>query len=423
MVELPSMITLTYLRTLRRYNHDVRMYLLTAALIGFSYFGVLTVLLNLYLLRLGYGTEFIGLAGASSALAFALCSAPAGALGSRFGYRRVVIAGLMCLALATITLPLAEFLPHPWAPIGIVLARLCSGLGFALYFVNSSPYLIGVTTPAERNEVFSWQVALPPIVGFAGNLAGGLLPTLFATGLGLTLNDPAPYRYPLLLTGLLLVLGIRWLLTTSELAPLATSSAQADGGVAPWLLIALLALTGLLRTTGEGASRSFFNVYLDTRLGVSTAWIGMLIALCQVLGGTATMFAPALIQRVGKVATATGATAGMAVSLLLMALLPHWAGASLGFMGAIALISIANAVITIFQMEVVAPRWRGLTSGLTNAATGIGFASMSFSGGYLIPVVGYGGVFMLSATLVLSSALIFGFYFRVPRGEEAQANS
>lgn len=411
------MTTLTSLRTLRGYNHDVRMYLLTAALIGFSYFGVLTVILNLYLLRLGYGTEFIGLVGASSALAFALFATPAGALGGRFGYRRVVIAGLVCLAVATITLPLAEFLPQPWAEIGVLLARLCSGLGFALYFVNSSPYLIGVTTPAERNTVFSWQVALPPIVGFAGNLAGGLLPTLFAAGLGLTLNDPAPYRYPLLLTGLLLVFAIRWLLTTNELAPQSTGSAQADGGVAPWLLIALLALTGLLRTTGEGASRSFFNVYLDRQLGVSTAQIGMLIALCQVLGGTATMLAPALMQRVGKVATVVGATAGMAVSLWLMALLPHWAGASLGFMGAIGLISIANAVTTIFQMEVVAPRWRGLTSGITNAATGIGFASMSFSGGYLIPVMGYSGVFTIGALLVLVSALIFGFYFRVPRGE------
>lgn len=413
-------MTTAALRTLRRYNHDVRMYLLTAALIGFSYFGVLTVLLNLYLLRLGYGTEFIGLVGASSALAYALFSTPAGALGSRFGYRRVVIAGITCLTLATITLPLAEFLPPAWARIGVLSARLCSGLGFALYFVNSSPYLIAVTTPAERNQVFSLQVAMPPIVGFVGNLAGGLLPTLFAAGLGLTLDHPAPYRYPLLLTGLLLLPAIRGLLTTSELAPVTTGTTQVDRSVAPWLLIGLLALTGLLRTTGEGASRSFFNVYLDRSLGVSTAHIGMLIALCQVLGGFATMFAPGLIQRIGAVATVTLASAGMAGSLLIMAWLPHWAGASLGFMGVIGLISIANAVSTIYQMEAVAPRWRGLTSGVTSAATGIGFASMSFSGGYLIPVTGYGGVFAIGAALVLVSAIIFGFYFRRPRWESGK---
>ncbi len=208
------------------------MYLLTSALIGFSYFGVLTVLLNLYLLRLGYDTKFIGLANGSTALAFALFSIPSGALGSKFGYRRVVIAGVCCLAFATTALPLTEFLPDPWEPIGIILVRLISGLGFAFYQVNSNPYLIAATTPNERNHVFALQVAMPPVIGFVGNLAGGFFPAIFAAGLGQTLDQPAPYRYPILITGLLITPAIVALLNTNE--PYLTNSAsKLVRGVAP----------------------------------------------------------------------------------------------------------------------------------------------------------------------------------------------
>ena len=41
------------------------------------------MLLNLYLLRLDYGTEFIGLVNAVGLLTFGLASLPAGILGSR----------------------------------------------------------------------------------------------------------------------------------------------------------------------------------------------------------------------------------------------------------------------------------------------------------------------------------------------------
>lgn len=412
---------LSYLRTIRHFNHDVQMYLLTSALIGFSYFGVLTVLLNLYLLRLGYDTRFIGLANGSTALAFALFSVPSGALGSRFGYRKVVIVGVCCLAFATIALPLTEFLPQAWAPAGIIAARLISGLGFAFYQVNSSPYLIAATTSHERNHVFSLQVAMPPVIGFIGNLAGGLLPTLFAAGLGQTLSQPAPYRYPLLITGLLLTPAVVALLSTQELGGQSTSTSKLVRGAAPWAIIIFLGITSLLRIAGEGASRTFFTVYLDTQLHVSTAQIGLLTALCQVVAGVAAMFAPLFMTRIGNVNTIASATLGMAGGLLLLAFFPHWLAATLGFMGVIGMISIANAVNSIFQMEAVTPGWRGVTAGVNSASSGLGYSSMSLGGGYLIPLIGYNNLFLGGAGFVLLGALIFWSYFHVPRGEYARA--
>ncbi|MCZ6681140.1 MAG: hypothetical protein O7E52_28295 [Candidatus Poribacteria bacterium] len=50
----------TYLHAVRRFNRDVRLYLTTAALIGFTVDGgIFSVLFNLYLLRLGYHSLFL----------------------------------------------------------------------------------------------------------------------------------------------------------------------------------------------------------------------------------------------------------------------------------------------------------------------------------------------------------------------------
>ena len=73
---------------LRAFHADVHKYLFAVSIVGFSYFGFVSVLLNLYLLRLGYGTDFIGVVNGSIAFAFAASSLPAGALGSRLGMRR-----------------------------------------------------------------------------------------------------------------------------------------------------------------------------------------------------------------------------------------------------------------------------------------------------------------------------------------------
>ena len=64
-------------QALRAFHADVYKYLFAVSIVGFSYFGFVSVLLNLYLLRLGYGTDFIGLVNGGIAFAFAASSLPA----------------------------------------------------------------------------------------------------------------------------------------------------------------------------------------------------------------------------------------------------------------------------------------------------------------------------------------------------------
>ncbi len=418
------MIT-TYLRALRLFSRDVRLLLITAALNGFCYFGIYVVLFNLYLLRLGYGPEFIGLVNAAALLALAVFGLPAGALGRRWGSRRIMIVGLSLMVAGYGLPPLVEFIPIALRSVWLLTTYSLSGLGAALYMVNGFPFLMGATGLEERNYAFSVQMALMPLGGFAGNLVGGLLPRLFATTLDVSLDQPAPYRYPLLITGVLLIPAVLAMLATRE-----GSAGQAQGTVAeeigrraPFGLIAIMSLVMLLRVAGEGATRTFFNVYLDASLHVSTSLIGTLMASSQLLAGLAALTAPLLMARWGKSRTVVLGTIGMALSMLPLALIPHWEAAGLSFIGIFALASITGAAFTVYQQESVSPGWRTVISGAANMALGLSWSTMAFGGGYMITALGYRSLFLTGAGLTAGGALLFWAYFQVPRGELARRSA
>ena len=417
---------MTNLRSaLRSFHGDVYRYLIAGSLVGFSYFGFVTVLLNLYLLRLGYGTDFIGLVNGSTALAFALSSLPAGMIGSRFGMRHGAVAGMGFLAAGVMFVPVVALLPvgSP-RDYGIIAMRLLSGIGFSLYMVNSFPFLVAATDARERPYAFALLAAIPPIAGFAGSVVSGALPGWIAAGLGLATADPFPFAVVLVFAGAIL-LPTPWIVArTRDLeyprrrrtgSEDRRAARKADGAI--YLLIFFLGITALLRMAGEGAARSFFNVYLELDLGASTSRIGLLLAFGQLAAGPAALSAPALAARFGKVPVIVVTTAITAASLVIMALVPHWAAAGIGFTLVVGMRSVTQSVSSVVHMEIVPASWRGITSGVVAMSMGLGFSSMSLGGGYLIPALGFPGLYLLAAVITAASAVIFWQYFRVPQGE------
>jgi len=413
-----------YVQKLRLFSRDVRLYLVTAALIGFTvYGGIYDVLLNLYLLRLGHGPESIGLVNAAAFLAMALFSLPAGLLGTRWGIRRTMIAGMSLMVAGYGLLPLAELLPVTWQQGWLPATRVLAGLGVALYLVNASPFLMGATDPEERDHAFSVQAALWPLAGFAGSLVGGLLPGLFARVSGIAVGQPAPYRYSLLTAALLLIPGVLALWATREVHIEQTRERAAKREAAPYGLIVLMVLVGVLRVAGEFGVRSFFNVYLDADLRVPTAQIGTLMAVGQLLSVPAALAMPMLTARWGQGRTIALGALGVALSLLPLALIPHLGAAALSFIAMVALASIVRPAFTVYSQELVTPTWRPVMSGATNLAAGLGAGAMMLAAGYVVTALGYRSFFTIPAGLIATGALLFWAYFRVPRGELARRSA
>ena len=406
--------TPTYLHVLRDFNRDVRLYLITTMLIGLTVDGgVYTVLFNLYLLRLGYGPEFIGLVNGSGMLVFALCCLPAGTLSGRLGNRRMMVAGLTLLLIGCGLLPFTEIHTGNWRAGWLFITWCFAFIGFAIYFVNTAPFAMKVAHQSERNHVFSMQAALWSLAGFAGSLVGGFLPGIFAIYLGVSLDQPAPYRYSLLAASLLLIPSVLAIAATREGPIQPIKERPAKGQASPLRLIALLTLIRLLVVTGVGTLFTFFNVYMDAGLHISTVHIGVLSAIGRLLSIPTALIVPLLTRRWGNGPTAAWASLGTAISMLPLILISHWSAAGLGFVGVLALTSIRYPTFLVYTMEVVSPARRGTMSGAGEMASGLSFSAMALGGGYIIKALGYRSFFLTGASLTVIGTLSFLIHLRL----------
>lgn len=383
-------------------------------------------MLNLYLLRLDYDLRFVGLVNAAGQLLFAVSSLLAGLVGRRWGNRRMMIVGMGLAVAGYGLLPLVRFPLVSLESIWLVVTYSLAWFGLAQMIVNMIPYLMDATGPEERTYVFSMVGAILALSGFLGGLVAGLLPGLFAGALGVTLDEPTPYRYPLLIPLGVLILGFLALLATRDAGTDRQQETVAEAGLdrirrAPLGLIAVLTLVMFLVRTGEGAARTFFNVYLDVALRVSTALIASFSATGQLLAVPAALAAPLLIARFGLGRTIVVGNLGIAVCLLPLAFIPLWGAAGLGYMGVIVLLSITVPAFGIYHQEIMPIRWRTVMSGAATMAIGLSWSVTTSVGGYVITNLGYQRFFFAAAVLTASGGLLFWAYFRIPRGELAHS--
>ena len=116
-------------RVLFTFNRNIRLFLLAWALVAFAYFGIQGVLLNLYLLRLGFDTQFIGSLIASGQIVWALAALPAGMVGQRIGLRGALITGSILNMFGNGFLLMVEWLPSNALVAGLYFAWIMAWLG------------------------------------------------------------------------------------------------------------------------------------------------------------------------------------------------------------------------------------------------------------------------------------------------------
>ena len=407
------------------FNRPVNLYMLAIIIVGTTLFnGIYVVLFNLYLLRLGYGPEFIGQANAIGLFANAVFSLPAGMAATRWGLKRTITWGLVTSIICHALLPLFEFAPPSWRDAGILAMRGMSWLGMSLFWVNAVPLLMAITTATERNLAFSVRTGLLPFSGFFGSLAGGLLPGLLAQVTGTSEQMPGPYRYALILSCLLCIPAIHVIkgIRLRELDGEGRAQQALSDGPFPWAIFWAIFLVGILRPAALGAVRTFFNVYLDEALGLNTAEIGVLFSIIWLTSAPVPLLMPAMAKRWGLKTTVIISSLGEAASAALMALVPTWIAASVARFGMAGLSSVTFAAISIFVMKLVRPRWQPAMSGLLNMAMGLSWATISLGGGYIIAGQGFPTLFLLGTGTTVLGVLLWAWHFRLPRGEMTDAN-
>ena len=172
-------------------------------------------------------------------------------------------------------------------------------LGAAFITVNIAPYLMTVTGAQERRHAFAVFQAVGPATAFLGSLVAGLLPGLIAVQLGLGIDQPAPYRLALWLGPLLCFLAIVPMLGADPGRVIVQRNQTAGVDPAPLPLLIFFGVIVFLQAIGEGAVRTFFNVFLDAGLAVLPAQIGAVMGVAQLLPVAVALSIPFLLARWG----------------------------------------------------------------------------------------------------------------------------
>lgn len=410
-----------YWQAIRTFSPSLRRFILSSALVTTVAFGLWAVLQNLFLLRLGYDARFIGLVLGFGQLAWAVAALPAGMVSSRIGLRNGYMLGPGLFAAGIALTLLVEGLPPALWPAWIIGSQVVVTTGIAFMTVNIAPYLMAVTGEAERRHAFAIFQAAIPATAFLGSVIAGLLPGFFAAQMGLSLEMAGPYRLALWLGPILCVLSIVPLFGADPAKIVIVAETAASREPAPLYLLLFYGAVIFFQAVGEGAARSFFNVYLDAGLGVPPAQIGAVMGAAQLLPIAVALTLPLILKKLGTGYTLVSAILGVSVCLLPLAAGTALWFAAASYMGIIAMTTLTGASRDLLGQELVTPRWRTTIQSVVIIGLALGWAAIGFVGGWLIDAVGFGAMWLAGIVCALIAASMLATFLRARRSGEPAA--
>ncbi|WP_151756368.1 MFS transporter [Dictyobacter vulcani] len=440
----------SYLQQYGRFQRNARLYLLSNALSGVTV-GILQVLYNLYLVALGYHTDFIGLVLFVGTIGGGLAIFPAGLCVDRFGSKAVLIWGSVLVGIAGAGQIVIR------TPFFLLASAFIAGLGGACVIVVNAPFLARNSTDEERPHLFSLNIVLLLVTTVVGEALGGILPLWFRAVPWLMAPLPgwlhwalAPqiqarsYQLSLLLAGMIALPSFipLFLLSNDRPGPVTQTDQAPDspGGLrvrlsmlAEWRKLPLrtllrnpltvMIMVQILIGTGAGLLLPYFNVYFVQHLGATSALFGAIDAAANTLNALLTLLAPWLILRIGKVAALVVPRVLSLPVMLLIGMTNSLPLAATLYPLRQGLMDMSQGLLQVFSMEVVPAQHRGLANSSYQAAYQIMWALGASLGGVLIARTGYLIVF-ISTTILYSLALILIWErFGHGRWQEYQAGS
>jgi MFS family permease len=430
-----------YALQFKRFQRNARLYLISNALSGVTA-GILLVLYNLYLVSLGYHTDFVGAVLFAGTIGAGLAIFPAGVCVDRFSGKVVLIGSSALIGVAGVGQILFR------QPLPLLISAFVAGVGIAFLLVVNAPFLTINSTPEERPHLFSMNISLGLVTLVLGEVLGGALPVWFrsmpwlmaplppwAASLLAGQPDPRSYQLALLFAGVIAAPSFIPLFMLGRGGgradagrvfhegtgggtaddhkgpPLPTpppSPLRTDDGVS--IKLALSRVNILLRTpffflmliyifTGLGAGLfiPYFNIYFVQHLKASSSLFGLIDGGANAITALLTLIAPLLAKRLGRINTITLtrlASIPLLLTIGLTGILPLAAFLYLFRQGSM---DMSAGILQVYSMEAVSERYRGLANSSYQVSFQVPLAIATPIGGLIITYIGYPPIFLLGA--------------------------
>ena len=368
----------------------------------------------LYLYRLGYKQDAIGLVTALGALTTLVGSVPLGLLADRVGRARLF---LVSAVLSPVPYLAIAFFPSLAV---IIPAVMVANFLATVYWSTNAPLLVGAVRPQERVRVFAANSFFLTGIGALGAVIGGTITAISGRLLGTGSDATTPLRIALVGNAVIMALGaiplfgIRAVDGAPEERTQAWRFRRSD-----LTLFGKLLCADALQAFGAGAIIGFLPLFFRLRYGISSGVLGIFFTTTGILGGVASLAAPALARRLGDLRALIVAQAAIAPCILFTALAPVVGLAALFECARTALRGTVDPIYTPFAMTRVPARQRGALGGLYNVTWATGFSLGPLLSGWMQVHSGFGPAFTMSAACyAVAAALMFAFF----RGSAAIAD-
>ncbi|TXK84145.1 MFS transporter [Paenibacillus sp. N3.4] len=374
--------------------------------------GMFGLVYNLYVRSLGYDQTTVGSMVGISSLAAAIILIPAGLMNDRFGPKRVISFGLICVLVALTARSLID------VKEGMLVASFLSGMSLAVVSATILPFMANNSSPQQRVHLFSFNMALVMIANVVGIALGGVLCDFFQFIIGL--DEIRSLRFTLLVGVVFASLGVIPIALFEKGKDVQQTQRQAFHWKDMWRqhkpslqVIAIFCFLGLLSSTAGGMIVPYLNVYFEDRFEASKSAIGIVVSLGQGATAVAFLIGPMIAKRFGEVKSVVYLQLSSIPFLLLTAFSANFYLSSGGYLFRQALMNAANPFYNSIKMSYVHRSLRGLASSSGEAVFNLGwFLASPVSTGLVFRYGSYYGyAYAFCITAVVYSLISYLFYF------------
>lgn len=365
--------------------------------------GIFLLFMNLFVLSRGNDEAFLGLLMSGMSLSALLLGLPMGVLVDRMGRKRAMVVGATLSVTATLLLTLP---PADWP---LMVAAVFYGAGNALFMAAGPAFMAENATEDERPTLFSLQSGLSLLMGFLGSAVGGSFPALFGILLRVHPESVTAYRATLLTAeGMMAFALIPLLMIREERARPAGEPRR------PFTLrnfpfrrdVVALLVPELVIALGAGLLIPYLNIFFKQRFHIPDSVLGLTFAVSQLLMGGATLLAPVLAERWGKIRTVVFTQLASLPFLLALGFVPILPVAVGAFWIRAMLMNMAGPLYTAFAMERVRENERGTVGAMIGVAYSVGQSIGPGISGFVQRSFGFPPLFLTTGVTYLTASLL-----------------
>ena len=389
-------------------NGQVLLFLCHSLLFHIALLGIADILLNFYLVSIGYDAATIGLLQSLPRLSGFLIGLPIGLVANRVGNRRLILLSTVGLAVSVAATALTQSL------LVIALSRFLLGACFGANQVVKSPFMVTLTPSGEHTAQFSWHNLVSMLSVAAGSALGGALPIVMSgalsiAGVGALRPEEMPlaYRASIFVAALLLALSALPLLLLKR-RPDGAQMQRAIldfGRSAPWRRVLRLAFPLFVFGISGGWTFPFFNLVFRELFGISDSAIGGVIGLGWLFMGLLPLLNPVWEARLGRAVALTALMIASAAAFVGFGLTQALWIAVIFYVAAIGMRNTMQPLFQPLLMASLDSEHHNVASSVGLALWNLGWFASALSFGWLQAAVGIRAIMLLAAAFVVLNGL------------------